>query len=72
MLEEMRTYIKSNKIMLTSKQIAVLESYNIDYNQNVKMILYEIDQILNDDYDEVLDEISKDIAEMDYYNNTQK
>lgn len=36
------------------------------------MILYEIDQILNDDYDEVLDEIGNVIAEMDYYNNTNK
>ena len=27
---------------------------------------------LNDDYDEVLDEIGNVIAEMDYYNNTNK
>jgi len=72
MLEEMRTYIKSNKLLLTEKQIEVLKSYQIDYNQNVKMILFEIDQILNSNYDEVLDEISRDIAEMDYYNNTKK
>ena len=72
MLAEMRTYIKSNKLMLTKKQIEILDSYQIDYNQNVKMILYEIDEILNSNYDEILDEISKDIAEMDYYNNTKK
>ena len=71
MLEE-RTFIKSNKLFLTQKQIDVLTSYEIDYNQNVKMILFEIDQILNSNYDEVLDEISRDIAEMDYYNNTKK
>ncbi len=69
---EMREYIKSNKLMLTKKQIEVLKAYDIDYHQNVKMILYEIDEILNSDYDEVLDEISRDIAEMDYYNNTKK
>lgn len=69
---EMREYIKSNHLMLTKKQIEVLKSYDIDYHQNVKMILYEIDEILNSDYDEILDEVSRDIAEMDYYNNTQK
>lgn len=68
----MREYIKSNKLMLTKKQIEVLNSYQIDYTQDVKMILYVIDEILNSDYDEVLDEISRDIAEMDYYNNTEK
>ena len=71
-MESMREYIKSNNLMLTKKQIEVLKSYEIDYHQNVKMILYEIDEILNNDYDEVLDEISRDIAEMDYYNNTKK
>ncbi len=71
-MEEMHEYIKSNKLMLTKKQIEVLKTYGIDYHQNVKMILYEIDEILNSDYDEILDEISRDIAEMDYYNNTKK
>ena len=71
-MTELHEYIKSNKLMLTKKQIEVLKSYNIDYEQSVKMILYEIDEILNSDYDEVLDEISRDIAEMDYYNNTKK
>ena len=69
---EERKYIKSNRLMLTQKQIDVLKSYDIDYHQNVKMLLYEIDEILNSDYDEILDEISKDIAEMDYYNNARK
>ncbi len=71
-MNEMREYIKSNNLMLTRSQIETLKKYNINYEQNVKMILYEIDQILNDDYDEVLDEIGNVIAEMDYYNNTNK
>lgn len=69
---EEHEYIKSNHLMLTKKQIEVLKSYEIDYHQNVKMILYEIDEILNSNYDETLDEVSRDIAEMDYYNNTRK
>lgn len=68
----MREYIKENNLMLSRNQIEVLKSYEIDYHQNVKMILFEIDQILNNNYDEVLDEISSYIAEMDYYNNTEK
>lgn len=71
-MNEMREYIKSNNLMLTKSQIETLKKYNINYEQNVKMILYEIDQILNDDYDEVLDEIGNVIAEVDYYNNTNK
>ena len=71
-MNEMREYIKSNNLMLTKSQIETIKKYNINYEQNVKMILYEIDQILNDDYDEVLDEIGNVIAEMDYYNNTNK
>ena len=71
-MNEMREYIKCNNLMLTKSQIETLKKYNINYEQNVKMILYEIDQILNDDYDEVLDEIGNVIAEMDYYNNTNK
>ncbi len=71
MLEE-RKFIKSNKLFLSKKQIEILESYEINYNQSVKMILFEIDQILNTNYDELLDEVSRDIAEMDYYNNTKK
>mgnify|MGYP004611224969 FL=1 len=71
-MNEMREYIKSNNLMLTKSQIETLKKYNINYEQNVKMILYEIDQILNDAYDEVLDEIGNVIAEMDYYNNTNK
>ncbi len=68
----MREYIKENKLMLSKNQIAILESYEINYRQDVKMILYEIDQILNSNYDEALDEVSIYIAEMDYYNNTEK
>ena len=68
----MREYIKNNNLMLTKNQISLLKSYQIDYRQDVKMILYEIDQILNENYDEELDLVSKDIAEMDYYNNTKK
>ena len=71
-MNEMREYIKSNNLMLTKSQSETIKKDNINYEQNVKMILYEIDQILNDDYDEVLDEIGNVIAEMDYYNNTNK
>ena len=72
MLDEMHTYIKNNKLMLTEKQISVLKSYQIDYTQDVKMLLYQIDEILNSNYDETLDELSLYISEMDYYNNTNK
>ena len=68
----MRQFIKSNNLMLSEKQMTILKQYGIDYTKNVKMILYEIDEILNNDYDELLDEVSREIAEMDYYHNTNK
>ena len=71
-MKKRHEYSKSNHLMLTKKQIEVLKSYEIDYHQEPKIILYEIDEILNNDYDETLDEISRDIAEMDYYNNSRK
>ncbi len=70
--EKMHTYIKSNKLLLTKKQIEILNNYNIDYTKDVKFILYQIDQYLNDDYNQELDELACEIAENDYYNNTNK
>ena len=41
-MNEMREYIKSNNLMLTKSQIETLKKYNINYEQNVKMILMKL------------------------------
>lgn len=65
-----------NGLMLTNREIAVLDRYKIKYNNcsSLKEILFEIEEILNDldIVDEDLEEISSTISERDYYQNTNK
>lgn len=65
-----------NGLMLTNREIEVLNSYKINYNNcsSLKEILFEIEEILNgmDIVDEELDYISSTISERDYYQNTNK
>lgn len=65
-----------NGIMLTNKEIEVLERYNIPYKNchNLKDIIFEIENLINDldIVDEELEDISASISERDYYQNTNK
>ena len=63
-----------NGLLLTNKEITILNRYNIDYNNcfNLNQLLYKIEDILYEEEIEELDEISKDIAERNYYQNTNK
>jgi len=65
-----------NNLMLTNKEIDVLNRYNINYSNchSLKEILFEIEEVLNDMdiVDEELDLVSSSIAERDYYQNTNK
>lgn len=64
-----------NNILLTNKEIEVLKSYQINYNScnNLKEILYLIEnEILENDDNEELIEISYSISERDYYYNSNK
>lgn len=64
-----------NGLLLTNFEIEILEKYKIQYKKynNLKGILFEIEEILN--YDSSLDDleqVSKSIAERDYYQNSNK
>mgnify|MGYP006916033747 CR=1 FL=1 len=65
-----------NGIMLTNREIEVLERYNIPYKNchNLKDIIFEIENLINDldIADEELEDISASISERDYYQNTNK
>ena len=65
-----------NNLMLTNKEIEVLDRYKIDYLKcnSLKEILFEVEEILSDMdiVDEDLDMISQSISERDYYQNTNK
>lgn len=77
-IKETHKSMKLNKIndnlYLTNKEIEVLEKYNIDYHTDIKSLLFELDEILNDSYGEYtdLEEVSSSIQEFNYYHNTNK
>ena len=64
----------NEKIFLTKYQIAVLERYHIEYKfcSDIKEILFLIDDYLENDYEEELDELAKNLQEFSYYNYTNK
>ena len=64
-----------NGLLLTNKEIEVLNRYNIDYKKciSLKEIIYLIEDIIEDEDDiEDLELISQSISERDYYQNTNK
>lgn len=64
-----------NGLFLTNFEISVLDKYNIDYSKynDLKGIIFEIEEILNYEVSgDDLEQISKTIAERDYYQNTNK
>ena len=66
-----------NGLMLTNKEIEVLDRYNINYKNcsNLKEVLSKIEEVFYDEDGadlEELDIVSETIAERDYYQNTNK
>lgn len=58
-----------NDIILTNKEIAILERCNIDYKNIASntLLLNEIDALLDEEDDEELEEIASNIYERNYY-----
>lgn len=67
--------MRGNGIYLSDNQIEVLKRYSIDYNKysSLSNLIFDIEEILNEETDiEDLEEISQRLAELNYYNNTNK
>ncbi len=67
--------MRGNGIYLSDNQIEVLKRYSIDYNKytSLSSLIFDIEEILNEEADiEDLEEISGKLAELNYYNNTNK
>jgi len=65
----------NDNLYLSKKQIDVLDRYDIEYkSKSIDSLMFEIDEILNDSYDELLDleDIASEISEFNYYHNTKK
>lgn len=63
----------NEKLYLTNYQIEVLNKYEINFqNLNLSSIIFLGEEILEeDDYDD-LDEVIRELAERNYYENTNK
>ena len=65
---------RDNGMLLSDYQIDILKNNGIDYLKynNVKDLLFDIEEILNEEYDDALDIVSGQLAEYVYYNETNK
>lgn len=66
---------RGNGIYLSDNDIEVLNKYSINYKNygSLNSLIFDIEQILNEDTDlNDLDEISRKLSELNYYNNTNK
>ena len=65
-----------NGLMLTNREVEVLDRYNINYKSctTLKEIIFQIEDLIKDMdiVEEDLDYISGTISERDYYQNTNK
>lgn len=67
--------IRGNGIYLSDNQIEILKKYNINYNNyaSLESLIFSIEEILNEEADiEDLEEVSQKLAELNYYNYTNK
>jgi hypothetical protein len=75
LIDDRYMHNKINNIYLNKYQEQVLSQYGINYKNcsGVKELLFLIEEIIDDIPDaEDLENISKEISEFDYYNNTNK
>lgn len=64
-----------NDICLSDAWIEILERYDIDYRKynSISALIFDIEEILNSGVEaNELEELSRDIQEFNYYNNTNK
>lgn len=64
-----------NDIYLSDAWIEILERYDIDYSKynSISALIFDIEEILNSGVEaNELEELSRDIQEFNYYNNTNK
>jgi hypothetical protein len=62
----------NDNLYLTNKEIEVLDRYDIDYHTSIEELMFNLDEILNENDYEDLEEVSNSIAEFNYYHNTKK
>ena len=63
-----------NNILLSDYQMMILKerNFNLDKITNINELLFEIEEYLNNNYDDELDLIGSQLAEFIYYQQTNK
>lgn len=68
-------YVKVNKkLILTNYQINTLKRFNIDIENapSISYIIFEAENILDEEPDEDLEQVLYELSERNYYENTNK
>lgn len=65
---------RKNNILLSDYQMMILKerNFNLDKINNINELLFEIEEYLNNNYDNELDLIGSQLAEFIYYQQTNK
>ncbi len=65
---------RSNGILISDYQLNVLRKNGIIFSNysSIDELLFDIEELLNNDYDDELDLISSQLAEYKYYRDTKK
>ena len=65
---------RENNILLSDYQVSVLKRNGIDYNKfsSIRELMFEIENYLDEEFDEELDLVSSQLSEYIYYNETKK
>ena len=77
-IEKSQLKTRSNGLLLSDEQIDILNNHNINYEQyqTLESLIFAIEDYINDvqGYMDItdIDELSKQLAEQNYYNNTNK
>ncbi|MGM9850318.1 MAG: hypothetical protein ACI31V_05435 [Bacilli bacterium] len=77
-IEHTQLKTRKNGLLLSDEQINILNNHNINYEQyqTLESLIFAIEDYINDvqGYMDItdIDELSKQLAEQNYYNNTNK
>jgi len=77
-IESTQLKTRKNGLLLSDEQINILNNHNINYEQysTLESLIFAIEDYINDvqGYMDItdIDELSKQLAEQNYYNNTNK
>ena len=63
-----------NGIYLSDEEVSILNMYNIDYKnvKDINELIYKIDEYLEEEDIEELEWLASNLAETNYYQNTNK